>query len=299
MQYEITMDLCRDYSELVQSWMRQQEIQSDKIGEDLWYEFFNLQKKKIKPQKRKVWFSNEFSCQADFQNGLKILVHKFEIGDDVSLNLSKDAHCASEFDALLYDWGIYHFHLGETIDRKTGRITRTGPILFAKVDDRNVYCIDVYFHGKGVASPWSKQEMVKILHNNWPETIKKYRLPEGIQLYPTSVELPTDQEYSLLRNSGITTPIFVDKGIAYFSPGGGYMSTGHSYEVVSICQKIHNTLKLNEIYIKENITSLVKNIERVAGELPECQLHLKLLVQNGEFCVVDLHSMVKLVPIKF
>lgn len=47
MQYEITIDLCADYSELVQNWMRCHGIHSDKSGAGLWYEFFNLQKKSV------------------------------------------------------------------------------------------------------------------------------------------------------------------------------------------------------------------------------------------------------------
>ena len=112
--------------------------------------------------------------------GLKLLVQKFENGEDVSPHLSKGATSPAEFDGLLYDWGIYHFHLGETIDNQTGRIKRTGPVLFAKIDDENVYCINIYCHGKNVQQPWTKQDLLKIIHNNWPQTIAKWKLPDGI-----------------------------------------------------------------------------------------------------------------------
>ena len=51
LQYKIEMDLCEDYSEMVQSWMKEHGVQSDKDGEDLWYDFFNLQKKSVSPRK--------------------------------------------------------------------------------------------------------------------------------------------------------------------------------------------------------------------------------------------------------
>ena len=175
LQYKIEMDLCEDYCEMVHSWMKEHGVQSDKDGEDLWYDFFNLQKKSVSPQKRIVHYSKEFACPSEVELGLKLLVQKFENGDDVSLHLSKDATSPSEFDGLLYDWGIYHFHLGETIDHQTGRIERTGPVLFAKIDNENVYCINVYSHGKNVQQPWAKQDLLKIIHNNWPQTFCNFQ----------------------------------------------------------------------------------------------------------------------------
>lgn len=299
LQYEITMDLCADYSELVQNWMRCHGVQSDKSGEDLWYDFFNLQKKSVKPQKRTVHYSKEFACPPEVESGLKLLTQKFENGDDVSLHLSKDAEAPSEFDGLLYDWGIYHFHLGEAVDDKTGRIIRTGPILFAKVDAENVYYINIYNHGKGVQQPWNRQEMLKIIHNNWPETIRKWKLPDGIKLYPENISSPTDEQYASLRRNGISMFTFVDEGIAYFSPGGGYMSTGHSQEIVRHCQRIHNTLKLNELYVRDNITSLVIQIEKITEKPVGRRLHFKLIEVDNVFYVTELQSKIALLKVEF
>lgn len=299
MQYEITMDLCADYSELVQNWMRCNGVQSDKSGEDLWYDFFNLQKKSVKPQKRTVHYSKEFACPPEVESGLKLLTQKFENGDDVSLHLSKGAEAPSEFDGLLYDWGIYHFHLGKTIDHQTGRIERTGPVLFAKIDNENVYCINIYSHGKNVQQPWAKQNLLKIIHNNWPQTIAKWKLPDGIELYPESIAPPTDTQYASLRKNGISTAIFVDKGIAYISPGGGYMSTGHSQEIVRYCQRVHNTLKRHELHIRDNITSLVMKIEKITGKPVSRRLHFKLIEIDNVFYIEELQSKIALLKVEF
>lgn len=277
MQYDIEMNLCKDYSEMVQRWMKEYGVQSDKNGEDLWYQFFNLQKKSISPQKRIVHYSKEFACPSEVKMGLKLLVQKFENGEDVSPHLSKDATSPSKFDELLYDWGIYHFHLGETVDPQTGRIKRTAPILFAKIDNENVYCINIYNHGKNVQQPWAKQDMLKIIHCNWPQTIAMWKLPDGIKLYPENIVPPSDTQYASLRKAGISTPIFVDKNIAYVSPGGGYMSTGHSQEIMRYCQRVHNTLKCYEMHISDNIISLVMKIEKISGKPVGRKLHFKLI----------------------
>lgn len=298
LQYKIEMDLCEDYSEMVQSWMKEHGVQSDKDGEDLWYDFFNLQKKSVIPRKRIVHYSKEFACPSEVEPGLKLLVQKFENGDDVSLHLSKDATSPSEFDGLLYDWGIYHFHLGETIDHQTGRIERTGPVLFAKIDNENVYCINVYSHGKIVQQPWAKQDLLKIIHNNWPQTIAKWKLPDGIELCPESIALPSDSQYAFLRRSGISTAIFVDKGIAYISPGGGYMSTGHSQEIVLYCQRVHNTLKHCELHIGNSITSLVKQIEEITGKPVGRRLHFKLIEIDNVLYVEEQQSKITLFKVE-
>ena len=298
MQYKIEMDLCEDYCEMVHSWMKEHGVQSDKDGEDLWYDFFNLQKKSVSPQKRIVHYSKEFACPSEVELGLKLLVQKFENGDDVSLHLSKDATSPSEFDGLLYDWGIYHFHLGETIDHQTGRIERTGPVLFAKIDNENVYCINVYSHGKNVQQPWAKQDLLKIIHNNWPQTIAKWKLPDGIELCPESITLPSDSQYAFLRRSGISTAIFVDKGIAYISPGGGYMSTGHSQEIVLYCQRVHNTLKHCELHIGNSITSLVKQIEEITGKPVGRRLHFKLIEIDNVLYVEEQQSKITLFKVE-
>lgn len=299
LKYNISMDLCSDYSSMVKCRMPKNGIETDKTGWDLWYDFFNLQKKSVRPQKRMVHYSKEFTCPAEVERGLKALVQKFENGDDVSLYLSKDAASPSEFDGLLYDWGIYHFHLGETIDNHTGRIMRTGPILFAKIDNKNVYCINIYSHGKNVQQPWAKQELLKIIHNNWPQIIEKWKLPDGIELYPEDISTLSDIEYASLRKNGISTAIFVDKGVAYMSPGGGYMSTGHSQEIVRYCHKIHNTLKLNELYVRDNITSLVAQIENITGKPVGNRLHFKLMEMDGVFYVAEIQSNVTLFKVEF
>lgn len=299
LQYKIEMDLCEDYCEMVHSWMKENGVQSDKDGEDLWYDFFNLQKKSVSPQKRIVHYSKEFACPSEVELGLKLLVQKFENGDDVSLHLSKDATSPSEFDGLLYDWGIYHFHLGETIDHQTGRIERTGPVLFAKIDNENVYCINVYSHGKNVQQPWAKQDLLKIIHNNWPQTIARWKLPDGIELHPGCIAPPSDTQYASLRKNGISTAIFFDKGIAYISPGGGYMSTGHSQEIVLYCQRVHNTLKLNELYVRDNITSLVRQIEEITGKSVSRRLRFKLIEIDNVLYVAEMQSNIALFKVEF
>lgn len=296
-QYNIKIDLCEDYCKMIKRWMSQQCIESQNSGWDLCYDFFNLQKKLLEPLKRKVLFSKEFACPLELESSLNWLVSKFEAGQNVTPHLSKGAFTPSKFDELLYDWGIYHFHLGGKMDKKTGLIKRTGPILFAKVDCEKVYCINIYSHGKNAEPPWSKQSMLRILHNNWPETIQQYRLPGIVSICPDSARHSKDVEIAAMRKSHVFSLIEVADGIVYCPPGGGLMSSGHSVKIVCFCNRLWNYFKECEIYIKNNITSLVKRIEQETGKKLGYKLVLKLWNENGKFYVVDIISMVSLIKV--
>lgn len=300
LRYNIKMDLCGDYSRMVEYWMQKRGLRTRKVGWDLWYDFFNLQKKTITPGKRKVWFSREFSCPDVVRPGLDLLIAKFQNGETVVPHLSKDALKPSKFDELLYDWGIYHFHLGTTMDVTTGRIMRTGPILFAKVDAENVYCINVYSHDKAALPPWCRQEMVEIVHRNWPETIEQYRFPEAAHaVYPGGRTKVTDQEYAAIRRSHAFTLITAEENAVYAPIGGGMASSGHSVELTRLCDDIWNILKQNERYIQEHINDIIKTIQKVTGPFPDSKaLYFKLWHENKKFYVVDIGSSTALIEVE-
>ena len=112
-------------------------------------------------------------------------------------------------DMLLNNWGIHHLHLG-SIKRKDGFIQRTNDVLFCRFEEpwltwaaelgiltmvlpfmgnmdgplhlplprevpkdrrSNVYFIKIGQHGD-----WFKQELLEIMHDNWPEAIEMHRM---------------------------------------------------------------------------------------------------------------------------
>lgn len=293
LRYNLSMNLCADYSNMIKAWMQKNGVKSDKTGWDLWYDYFNLQKKTIRVRKRNVLFSKEFICPPKVQTGLNLLVNKFKDGENVTPHLSKQALNPSKFDELLYDWGIYHFHLGKA-NFNTDRIERTGPLLFARIDDNNVYCINIYSHGKNVSPPWYKQEMIQIIHRNWPEIIEHWRLPDAVSANPKL----TDQEYKQVRQNHLNTLIEVEEGVVYFSPGQGMSSSGHSSELVFLCDRIWNTLKKCELYIREHILTFILAIQSNTGMLSDGkELYFKLWHENDNFYVIDIASQTALLKV--
>lgn len=289
LKYHITMDFCADYSRLVRYWMKKQGIQSDKNDWELWYEYFNYQKKSITPKKRNVRMSKEFICPQKHKKGLELLIQKFEKGEDVSKHLSKMARNPSCPDQLLYDWGIYHFHLGENINSQTGYIERTGSLLFARIDEESVYLINIYEHGN-----WSKQEMVTILYSNWPDSIEPYRISEA-----WSIEEFTDEEYAAARRAHEATLAKADKNAVYGFLGGGYTSSGHSLQVVSFCDNIYNWFKELETDIKRELPRVIKYIEKLTGKPPSHNLHFMLWSERDGIHIVELFSHAELTRLDF
>jgi len=233
--------------------------------------------------------SKEFICQQKHKKGLELLIQKFEKGEDVTKHLSIMAYNPSIPDLLLYDWGIYHFHLGKDIDPRTGYIIRTGPLLFAKVDEENVYLINIYEHRN-----WSKQEMVKILFNNWPDSIEPYRFSEA-----WSIGEFTDEEYATIRKAHKSTLVEAEKNAVYGFLGGGYSSSGHSLQVISFCDNIYNWFKELETGIKRELPSIIKYIEKCTGKAPSHNLHFMLWSEQDGIHIVELTAKVELAKLEF
>ena len=294
--YKIHMDLCGDYSNMIRSWLKQRGIQTKANKEwDLWYGYFNLNKKLIRPRKRRVWYSKEFLCPEENQKGLNLLVEKFELGEDVSSYLNKTSDKPEKFDLLLYDWGIHHFHLGEKKEKDSKYVERTGPVLFAKVDDNNAYFIQIYRHGKNVTEqPWNKQEMIRILYENWPWCIEQYHMPDVLKM----TKKVSDRMHEQLRKNGMLTFVEVKEGAVYAPMGGGYASSGHSEEIVLLCDRIHNTLKLAELKIRDNLESCIRHIEESTQKRIDRELRF-ILWDSGEgfFYVVELESQVAIMKV--
>lgn len=299
-QYEIAMDLCRDMCDMVSQWMLKRGVSCKCREEDVIYQYLNWRKKRVPPRARAVLFSRQFHCPEYLRDGLALLTGKLERGEDVNAHLSRRSLSPAEPDELLYDWGIYHFHLG-TEPEKDGRfIKRTGHILFARVEDRAVYCINTYPHGRGApVPPWCRQEMLAILDENWPETLQKYKLLGCTPLYPGG-RPPTDSEYALLRAGHITTPAAADHGVCCMPPGGGMMASGHSTELMMQCIGVHNTLKSCERHIRSDVSGYIQKLADRPGGPPADKKRIFCLGtdKSGQLYVADLATQTALVRVE-
>lgn len=161
-------------------------------------------------------------------------------------------------------------HLGESTE-SDGIISRTGELLFCRFDDEATYFIGIYGHGE-----WTKQELVRILHRNWPDSIRHMRM-HGILASQTPT---SDADVKTLRKKNINPPLEMDDGTVYAPLGGGVATSGDSTDV--IIQEIHARKHLQDLEraLKENIEEIVKEAEAKGVLLPD-EPRFELYLQEG------------------
>lgn len=249
-------------------------------------QYCNLRLRLIKPVPRKIFFSKEFLCPDEHEEALQLLINKIEKGEDLTPYLSKKINDLDSKDYLLNDWGIHHLHLG-ILENDKKISPRTNDLLYVVVKNDNLYLLQVMNH-KDFVEP----NLLKILHNNWPELIEFYRYL-GASSVPNNL---SKDEIASSRKNGQIYFIEVAKNAVYCSPGGGYASSRDSLKVVRLSDAIHTTLLKMEDDIKSNFSyhkNLIQNISGYNGKqyifevaLKECDT-LLVLEKNSKVTIFE------------
>jgi hypothetical protein len=248
MEYEIKMDFYRDWISHLTKFLEQAGYTPATDQKDVSLQYFNLVRRLVRPIPRKVLIAKEFKCRPKLQSGLDLVKEKIEQGIDLRPHLSTKIIDLDYDDDLLNDWGIYHLHLGTTL-RADGFVKRTGPVLFARFDEQNAYFINVMEHGS-----WTNQEMIRIIHRNWPESIERFRLKDV-----TGLSKPvTDKDIKAYRAAHVNSIIEPEPGVIYGPPGMGIMTAGTGLEVVRASDYYAFLMRNYEDTIKENIDELAE-----------------------------------------
>ncbi|KAA9325133.1 hypothetical protein F0P96_20770 [Hymenobacter busanensis] len=201
-------------------------------NDDVGQEYFNaLLHLTIPVLPRQVHHSDSFSCQPDLATGLASFLAKVENGQNLRPHMSRGVKKVANRDALRYDWGIHHFHLGTTV-APDGFVTRTGPVLFAWVTDAAMYLLGIYPHGV-----WNQQQMLQLIHRNWPVLLEPYTIATAGLVHHL-----TDEEIGQARRAGVTVAIEVAEGVVVAPPGGGMPTSGHSMRAVRGNDCLHDSL---------------------------------------------------------
>jgi hypothetical protein len=232
-------------------------------------QYFNLRNRLIPQVKRNIRISNVFTCPPDLSDALEKLKTKIVNGHDLTPHLSTRLTDLNYDDPMLNDWAIYHLHLGETM-RPDRFIERTGKLLYATFDTDNFYFINVYDHDN-----WTKQAMIRILHDNWPQAIQ-HHLMTGVVGLTHSL---TDEELKLARKHGVVSAIEIAPGIVYAPIGGGYTTARTSIRARRSANRIKKMIK----DLESQTENKLDNVRQAAQErgITLADFHFKLEVQNG------------------
>ena len=272
------------HCDLVADWVKHVKAELARVGHsveglgegDVIRKFLNLQKRSVQPVPREIRKSAGFSCPPQLQNGLALLEQELVKGADISPYLSRRLTDLEYTDPMLNHWGIHHLHLGERKD-SDGFMDRTGDLLFCRFDDEVAYFIGVYGHGA-----WTKQDLVRILHRNWPDSIRNMRMP-GILASQTPV---SDADVKTLRKKNVNPPLEMDDGTVYAPLGGGVAMSGDSTDVVT--QEIFTKKHLQDLEraLRENIEEIASKAEQKGVRFPD-DPRFELYLQGGGVYVIE------------
>jgi hypothetical protein len=200
---------------------------------------------------RRIWTADDFQCPRDYTAGWEALQKKIRSGDDLSPHLSRGHSSLKALDGLLNEWGVHHLHLGTTPSSDgSGRIERTGPVLFARITDDDFHAISVCLHGE-----WEKSSILESLHRNWPQAIRDYRL-NGVQGEPL-----TEAQRRNLRKVNVQAPTSVSDGTVYMAIGGGVSSNGISAMAVRASDMLLVDVERLQSAIEQQFSSFVPHLQ--------------------------------------
>lgn len=145
-------------------------------------------------------------------------------------------------DGLLWDFGMHHFHLSQNFDAD-GFVNRKPPdyLLFAILTEESAYFVDVRLHPNRGDLGWVRQDLLNIVHRNWPELIEPHIL-RGVK----GTALTDEEKAELRRKNCNHAPDIGGNAIAPL--GGGTMADGSSMACRRWAMKLLHEIESHQDY---------------------------------------------------
>lgn len=272
--YSIDIDLVKDLKDISKQRLKSMGYTfADNADEDWIRLYFNAQKRLISNTPRTVIKSKEFHCPDKFIPALTEIETKFKKGENLTPYMTTHIKYSKEKDLLLYDWGIYHLHLGLK-NPKQQFAERSDQELFVFIKNDVAYFIQTYPHKK--KNLYATQEMVKILHNNWPELIAQHKL-NGLLSHQIS-----DADYDKLRRAHVSTFVEVGDETIYAILGGGYASDGSSVEVTRNADFWKEQMECYQKVVVAEAKGIIDGIKRLTNKTANRNLVIKMICLNDD-----------------
>ena len=247
--------------------------------------YFEMTTRRIQPVPRDVHFSEkihtslgELSRAGESDTSTRgtwgmVFGLRQHLVDGVNVNafLSKSIGKAEGWDGLLWSYGMHHFHLGRETG-KDGFVKRSKHLLFAIVAPTDAYFVDVRPHPPKDGIGWVSQELLEIVHSNWPELI------EEKVLHGASGDQLTDEEMQELRRKNTNYAMNIG-GNAIAPLLGGLASDGSSILCTFLAIRLLHELRYHEEVLRnEEVRQAVAQDLREKGFDVEPSLDLELVI---------------------
>lgn len=241
-----------------------------------------FQTRHISCQKRQVYISNELQTKLadtsyhEFALVVSDIKKDLENGVDVNGRLSKKIDAVGKkkyYDIMLYEWGLYHFHLGKDRDSTDSKYyKRSGELLIAYIPslENIAYLVDISEDHYQDDTVFSRSKYLKIIDDNWPNVLAKYET-RGI---PLSYSL-TDEQRHALRSHGVTAFNEVN-GKIIMNPG-----LGITCAKTGLLQTFQTNYLMRLIAKKERVCRGIQK-KYVPKQIPE-YLNYKLKFDRKDF----------------
>lgn len=232
---------------------------------DLLRQFFNVQKKRIIENSRRVHISKELEQHQLFKYEKKSvisrIINKIENGEDLNIYLSDKQNELDHSDLTLSIMGLHHFHLGEIIQKggtRKGLVKGTKSLLFIKIEEQDAYLIDILSHD--ITSGFLNRQLLHIIYKNWPQLLEPFRINRGGIEY-TEI---TEEDFTKLIQLQINIPYSPEYGIAYFFPGGLSKKNTDS-DIENDIFRLLDALEKTECFLKNKTRDIAEYIRQVTG----------------------------------
>ena len=282
------MDFLSDLGQAIVSEFNQQDVSFPHHADTdhLASRYFEMRIRRIEPVPRIVRFSDEIyhslgdlvrSPNPDPKHNARALEawrtvfylrHLFANGGTVIPHLSERVNNTEECDGLLWDYAMHHLHLSRNVG-KNGFVERADWLLFAVVADQDTFFVDVRPHTDPKRLQWVRQDLLTIVHNNWPE------LTASRVLHGVTGDIVTDTEKRELRRKNAN--LVHEIGGHTIAPlGGGTTADGHSILCRILADKLLHELEqqqqLLDSHTDELHTTFVEN-----GMKKDAQMEFRLV----------------------
>ena len=292
-EYTIELDLHADLNQWVYDTIANAHFENVTLNHAL-YQYCDMQLRLLEPKPRKVLLSKELVVPEVVKTGYDYFKSAVEKGTHLLPFMSKSIVDVNFKDKMIFDWGLYHFHLSTEKDSKDPRFMgRSHYLLITYVNpyqDDTMYFLQVRPH---VSSIWTEQKLIRILADNWPDVMEPYRIKGATGLNQNV----RDEDYKQLRNNNINTLVNLHDGRIYLGANFGLNTAGTSVRAV----RQHDTYSNNEVLFEQAMGAVADDLGKTINlrlKEPEKEFKLRMITPGDRdylFEVVGLRILLRFI----